>query len=226
MKNYRRYGVYVVPDGALYGAGAAWLGWDAQAGCACAHPDIAGLPDSVDALTAAPRKYGFHGTVKPPFALADGTDSRALAKATAAFCASQLSVTIPALEVRRLGAFVALIPTEPSDALADLAGAAVSALDPFRATATEGELARRRKAGLSTAQEVLLQRWGYPYVMEEFRFHMTLTGRTPHADAVRDALTAHFAPVLPTPFIVNSLALMGEDADGVFHLIHRYALTG
>jgi hypothetical protein len=86
-------------------------------------------------------------------------------------------VTIPSLEVRRLGGFIAVVPTEPSAALADLAAATVAALDPFRAPPSEAELARRRKARLSDRQEALLMKWGYPYVMEEFRFHLTLTGR-------------------------------------------------
>jgi predicted HAD superfamily Cof-like phosphohydrolase len=64
--------------------------------------------------------------------------------------------------------------------------------------------------------------------MEEFRFHMTLTGSLPQAAAeqARAALAAHLAPVLPAPFTVDSLCLMGEDADGLFHLVHRYTLSG
>ena len=30
---------------------------------------------------------------------------------------------------------------------------------------------------LTPRQRGYLERWGYPYVMEDFRFHMTLTGR-------------------------------------------------
>lgn len=226
MRKFKRYGLYVVPNGALFAAGSAWLGWDSEAGVAVAHPEVKGLPEAVDDLTATPRKYGLHGTMKPPFILADGMDFDGLDRAAKAFCEARAPVVIPSLEVRRLGGFVAIIPSEPSAALAELAGAAVAALDTFRAPPSEAELARRRKAGLSEPQEAMLQRWGYPYVMEEFRFHLTLTGRTPNADTVCAALKAHFEPVLPTPFGVESLALMGEDAEGVFHLIHRYALSG
>jgi len=38
------------------------------------------------------------------------------------------------------------------------------------------ELPCRRQAVLSPAQDALLVRWGYPYVMEYFRFHCSLTG--------------------------------------------------
>lgn len=223
MDDFKRYGIYVVPDGAFFARASSWLGWDAAAGRDVPQPDIS---LDVDALTATPRKYGFHGTIKPPFALAHGCSASDVAAALEAFCATQAPVTVPELEVRRLGGFVAIIPAAPSAALADLAGQAVSALDPFRAPASNTELARRRQAGLSPRQEALLQRWGYPYVMEEFRFHMTLTGRTPDADTVRDALAAHFAPVLPQPYTIDTLALMGEAASGRFHLIHRYTLSG
>lgn len=226
MDGFKRYGLYVVPKGALYAAGSAWLGWDSAAGVPLDHPAIAGLPDSIEALTATPRKYGFHGTIKPPFALAEGTDAAGLHDAAQGFCAAHAPIAIPRLELRRIGGFVALVPAEPSPELSDLAGAAVAALDPFRAPPSESEMARRRRAGLTAKQDALLQRWGYPYVMEAFRFHMTLTGKTPHADAVRDALSPYLAPALPEPFVIDSLALMGEDDAGVFHLVHRYPLSG
>lgn len=226
MDGYTRYGIFVVPEGPFFAAGSAWLGWDSLAGTVVPHPTVAGLPDTAEDLTATPRKYGFHGTVKPPFSLAKGVAVAQLDAATRAFCAAQTSVAIPTLEVRRLGGFVAITPSQACTALADLAADTVEALDPFRAPPSEAELARRRKAGLSPRQEALLQRWGYPFVREEFRFHMTLTGRTAHADAATSALAAHFAPFLQKPLIISSLALMGEGKNGAFHLIQRYPLQG
>ena len=228
MDGYTRFGLYVVPQGALYRAGADWLGWDSATGAAVAQPDLQNLPDSPAALTATPRKYGFHGTIKPPFRLAAGTDAARLDAAARTFCAARAPVTIPALDLRRLGGFVAVVPAEPSADLAQLAAATVEALDPFRAPPTEAELARRRKSRLTDRQEALLARWGYPYVMEEFRFHMTLTGNLPHdqAEAACAALRTHFAPHLAAPFRIDSLCLMGEDAEGLFHVVHRYTLSG
>ena len=226
MDDFKRYGIYVVPDGAFFEAASAWLGWNSATGQPVPHPDVPDLPEPVTVLTATPQKYGFHGTIKPPFALADGISAADLHADASRFCATQAPVLIPELNVRRLGGFVAIVPTAPSATLAALAAASVEAFDAFRAPASEAELDSRRKANLSDRQEALLQKWGYPYVMDEFRFHLTLTGRTNHADAVRDALAAHFAPVLPRPFFINSLALMGEDDLGRFHLIHRYTLSG
>jgi putative phosphonate metabolism protein len=225
---YRRFGLYVVPEGAFHDAGAAWLGWDSSAGKEVSQPEVPGLPEPVEVMTRTPRKYGFHGTMKPPFFLAEGTDAHGLHEAAEAFCATRAAVTIPQLEVRRLGGFIAVVPSEPDAALADLAAATVEALDPFRAPPSEAELARRRKARLTDRQEAHLMRWGYPYVMEEFRFHLTLTGRLPPdaADAARAALARHFAGIVPTPWTIGSLCLMGEDAQGRFHLVHRYTLAG
>lgn len=227
MTAYRRYGLYVVPEGAFYRIGASWLGWDSVAGQALAHPALDGLPRPVEEITATPRKYGFHGTVKPPFRLADGLSEAALHDATGALCAALAPVEIPALSLRRLGGFVAVIPVEHSEPLSRLAADVVSGLDAFRAPASEAELAKRRKSGLSERQEYLLARWGYPYVMDEFRFHLTLTGKLgAEAAPMAERLRSHFTPVLPQPFLVNSLCLMGEDESGFFHVLHRYTLSG
>ncbi len=228
MNGFRRYGVYAVPEGDLYAAGAAWLGWNSVSGARLPHPTVADLPQAAEEMTATPRKYGFHGTIKPPFFLAGGTDFAALEAAMADFCATRPPVALPPLIVKRLGGFVAIVPERADPGLAALAAATVEALDPFRAPPSDGELARRRKAGLSDRQEALLLQWGYPYVMEEFRFHLTLTGRLARseAEAAQTALAAHFAPVLDAPVTLDSLCLMGEDDRGRFHLIHRHTLSG
>ena len=228
MDGFKRFGLYMVPEGALYRAGADWLGWDSVAARATQPPDLPGLPDHASTLSATPRKYGLHGTIKPPFRLAPGMTAADLAARAQAFCASQAPVTVPSFVVRRLGGFIAIVPQSPSGPLADLAGACVAALDDFRAPPTEAELARRRKARLSDRQEALLARWGYPYVMEEFRFHITLTGHLPpdQAEAAQTVLSDHFAPHLTAPVDIDSLCLMGEDAAGMFHLLHRYRLSG
>jgi hypothetical protein len=103
----------------------------------------------------------------------------------------------------------------------------VTSLDRHRAPLTEAELARRRAGKpLTQAQEENLMRWGYPHVLDEFRFHITLTGTLPRAAAevVADVMAPHLAPHLPRPCTIDSLCLMGEADDGMFHLIHRYPL--
>ena len=84
MTPYRRYALYVVPEDAFYRVGASWLGWDSVAGRATAHPGIDGLTRPVAEITATPRKYGFHGTMKPPFRLAGDVTEAALRDAASA----------------------------------------------------------------------------------------------------------------------------------------------
>jgi len=226
---YRRYAIYYTPPpGALADFGAAWLGWDIASGMARTHPDIPGLPAPIDQITATPRKYGLHGTIKPPFALPPGTDPEALARATARLCATLTPVTLPGLALTRLGGFLALTPAGDQAPLADLAAQVVRGLDSFRAPPSQAELARRRKPTLSARQQELLTRWGYPYVMEAFRFHITLTGRLPraHAEQTLAALTPQLAPLLPAPFTITDLTLAGEDDAGLFHALQRFPLTG
>lgn len=225
---FARYAVFFTPQpGALADFGAAWLGWDSAGGVERAHPDVPGLPASVADLTARPRKYGFHGTIKPPFRLADGTDAAGLQAAVAAFCATAAPVTLDGLRVARIGGFVALVPDGPAEALAHLAAAAVETLDTFRAPPTVAEIARRNPDRLTDRQRDLLARWGYPYTHDEFRFHMTLTGPLgAQADAVCAALAPIVTPLIPRPFRVDALTLLGADGDDRFHQIARYPLTG
>lgn len=226
MIRFQRYAIYVMPDGALARFGAGWLGWDALAGCGADHPDLPGLPRPLVEITATPRKYGLHGTIKPPFRLADDSSMGALMDDMAKLCDSVSPVTLGGLGVTRLGGFLALVPQGPTDALSAMAAATVTRLDRHRAAPDAAELERRRKARLTPAQEALLMRWGYPYVLEEFRFHITLTGHLPkpEAEAVLQVLSPLLEPLLQEPFTVGSLCLMGEDAAGLFHLIHRYPL--
>ncbi len=221
--SYSRYALYAVPDGDLGDFGAAWLGWDIRSGTATDPLPIAGLHD----VTMTPRKYGFHGTVKPPFRLADGCDLGALQTAVADLAAAVAPVRLDGLQLELLGSFLALVPVGETTALSTLAARFVQDLDRFRAAPSQAELTRRRAAGLTAQQERNLTTWGYPYVLADFRFHLTLTGRL--SPEVRQAWIDHAAshlPAQPLPFAVDSIALAGERQDGRFEMLHRYALTG
>ncbi|MGR3322419.1 MAG: DUF1045 domain-containing protein [Pseudooceanicola sp.] len=227
MSGYRRYAIYyLLPEGPLSDFGARWLGWDVLHGREAQHPDLPGLPMPVEEITATPRKYGFHGTIKPPFRLAGGTSQDELETATAALAAALSPVELEGLALNRLVHFLALTPKGDAAPLAALAGRFVRELDRFRAPADEAELARRRGRGLSARQEAMLTEWGYPYVLDEFRFHMTLTGRLAETEgeAVRAALAPVVSPLLPAPFHVDSMCLAGSDETGRFHLVRRFQL--
>jgi putative phosphonate metabolism protein len=226
---FTRYAVYFTPlQGPLAAFGAAWLGWDSASGQRMAHPQIEGLPMQVAAITATPRKYGLHATIKPPFRLAEGRTAHDLATALSDLTKRLAPVSLDALDLRRIGGFLALVPQGDTPALNALAAEVVRGLDPLRAPPGAADLARRRASGLTPRQNDLLQHWGYPYVMEEFRFHITLSGKmeAQDLDAVESALAPRLAPLLPRPFPIGHLTLSGEDKDGMFHDIHRYTLAG
>lgn len=225
---FKRYAIYYTPEATspLADFASAWLGWDSAAGAVVAHPSVNGL--DVAAVTDTPRKYGFHGTIKPPFRLAQGQTLDVLTAALARLCADARPVTLDGLELARLGRFLALVPTGGTSSLAALAALAVQELDVFRAPPTEAELAKRRAGNLTPAQDAHLVRWGYPYVLDQFRFHLTLTGKLdkPTIALAENTLATCLAQLELSPYRIDSLTLLGEDTDGLFHQIHRYALTG
>lgn len=225
-----RFALYFVPPEADRWAqvAAAWLGWDIVAGRAVAQPDWSGLPRPAEEITRTPRRYGLHATLKPPFRLADGAERAALEEACARLAGSRPPVTLGGLTLGRMGRFAALQPAGEAEALNALAAACVTELDAFRAPPGEEELARRRAARLTERQERNLVHHGYPYVLDDFRFHLTLTGRLPDPDlaGVLDVLDRELAPHLPAPLAIHDIALAGEDEAGRFHLLDRYALAG
>jgi hypothetical protein len=228
MDQMKRYAVYYAPrPGPLAERTAAWLGWDPATGESRAQPDLPGIPFPA-VMTAEARRYGFHGTIRAPFRLGDGVGVDQAAATVAALAGRLAPVTCDGLVLENLLGFLALTPKGCEAALLELGAAVVEGTNALRAPLTEAEIARRRPESLTPRQRDLLDLWGYPFVMEEFRFHLTLTDRLPEGEVagVQGALSDYLADALPRPFVIEDLCLFGEDALGRFHLIHRYALTG
>lgn len=175
-----RYAIYFVPaaDTDLYRFGASVLGYDSYAGRATTLIDGADA-SSWSGIVRDPSVYGFHATLKPPFHLAGGLREADIVTALADFAASHPAVLVGELAVHELGSFIALTPRTPRPQLDRLAQACVREFDRFRLPMSEQERVRRLAPGLSDRQIENLYRWGYPFVFEDFRFHMTLTGSLP-----------------------------------------------
>lgn len=215
-----RYAVYAIPrPGPLADAAAAWLGRSAETDARTQTPHAA--------LTLSPTRYGFHATIVAPMRLREGLRLADLIKAVDAFCAHHRAVTLDGLVLANLDGFLALVPDGPVDALNALAAAAVRSLSPLRAPLTEAEVTRRNPAALTVRQRALLDSYGYPYVLDEFRFHMTLTDRlTPEQDALlRPQAQALVAAHAPRPMPIDSLVICTEGADGAFTHTHRAFLS-
>lgn len=225
-----RYAVYFAPasDSEFGRAGSRWLGRDAASGARLEQPTCPGLtPVRVSQLTAAARRYGFHGTLKPPFRLRDGRTPEELDRAIAALAARQQRFAF-SVRLATLAGFFAWLPADAHDQIAAVAAACVTELDAFRKPPGEAELALR-SIGLVRDQPALLQRWGYPYVLDEFRFHLTLSdavsGRD--AEAMHTTLAEYTDRHARGAIAFDALCLFVEPAPGAdFLLRSRYGFDG
>ncbi|HTM19899.1 MAG TPA: DUF1045 domain-containing protein, partial [Kofleriaceae bacterium] len=226
-----RYAIYYVPPpaSALARLGAQLLGRDVETGAEVPFLPLEGVPpEEQRRRTEQARHYGFHATLKPPFRLDDGTTAAELEAALCSFAAATPPVSLPGLTLKPLGGFLALQPGAPSAALQALAAQCVMAFDRFRAPAQDGELARRRAAGLTPAQDALLRRWGYPYVLREFRFHMTLTDRLAAADRARwrQALAPPVDRLSAGPVTIGLALVRQADRASPLRVVRHVALSG
>jgi putative phosphonate metabolism protein len=228
-----RYALYYAPrtEEGLASAASQWLGITPQGARLRRQPIFSGLSAGrLEEVTAEPRVYGFHGTLKAPIVLAEGFTERDFVDAVGRFAAGLRAVTVPAMQLSEIGSFIALVPDRRCPELQDLADRCVVEFDEFRRPADEAELARRRAGGLSPRQDDLLRRWGYPYVLEEWRFHLTLTGRIADADeraAVKEILNKRFAGFIDRPLQVRDLCVFRQSAPGrPFSVLARFRLGG
>jgi hypothetical protein len=220
-----RYAVYFAPprQHLLWELGCRWLGRAA---------DDSGSADApAHALVTTPWHYGFHATLKAPMRLAPGLDESDWLAAVRNVAARHAPFAMPALRVALLSDFIALRPVDPLDAshpLRRLADDCVVELEPWRAASSAS--ARTMKAPLDARQRANLERLGYPFVLDDWKFHMTLSNSLGEfaADrilALRAAATQHFAPALALPLRCEDLCVFVEPAPGQpFELRHRLPL--
>lgn len=174
-----RYAAYYAPaiGSDWWDFGSHWLGRCAATGEIRAQPGIHGVaPELQSALTAAPRRYGWHATLKAPFTLASRVSAEMLQEGIDSLSRTRDAFELPVLKVVLLDDFLALVPTTACAQLDSFANSCVVGLHTFAASLSPAELARRRAKGLDEEEEALLLRWGYPFVLHKFRFHMSLTG--------------------------------------------------
>ena len=209
----------------LHALGSRWLGRDAETGASLPQPVIPGL--DLPALTTEARRYGLHATLKPPFHPQAGWPE--LHAAAMALAARTRPFALPPLRLDMLDGFLALREAEPCAALHAFADACVEALDPLRRPPSSAELARRQQHGLTVAQTALLQRWGYPYVKAEWRFHVTLSRRLAPQEQplLRDAADALLGEAAAQPRAVRELCLFTQAAPAApFLIAERLPLLG
>jgi putative phosphonate metabolism protein len=230
-----RYAIYFAPprESAWWTFGCAWLGRDPITDVRMTWPALDKLNLSrLSHITSAPRRYGFHATLKPPFRLAPGHCAEDLHQQTAALAASLKPVSLPPLRLAEIDGFVALCFADECDDVRRcnaIAAQCVSRFDHLRAPADALELARRQVAGLSVRQAQLLAAWGYPYVFDDFRFHLTLTGRLSRVERhhVMDVLTPIVATLQGEPLPFDALTVYAQpQPEAPFVVTRRYGFDG
>ena len=226
-----RYAIYAAPPpgSQLAAFTASWLGRDAVQDVDLPQPAVPGLPaERLSVLTAEPRRYGFHATLKAPFHLRSGVTPAELLVRARSLAQRLRPVPLSPLQVRRLGPYVVLLTPDHHTAAADLANACVTELDDLRQPLTPDDLARRQPATLDARELELLHRYGYPHVLERFRFHLTLTDPVNEAQAalVTEAVSAQVARLnAQTPLTLDRLCIFEEPAPGqAFRRVHDLVL--
>lgn len=221
-----RYAIYFVPaaETALYQFGAAVLSYDAYTGRDT--PYIRTVDPNWPDRVREPRVYGFHATLKPPFRLAADVSAVELQAEFGVFARSRSTIAAGRLEVRALGSFVALVLEANCAAIDTLAADCVRHFDRFRAPICQQERARRLNAPLTERQKVHLDRWGYPYVFDDFRFHMSLTGPLPVDDRapVLRRLTEEFASRPAAQRLVVDRMVIARQCGGAFRIVQSALL--
>lgn len=215
-----RYAIYFAPaqGSPWWEFGTRWLGRDECLDVQIAQPALAQIgPAELHATTAQPRRYGFHATLKAPFALSGGHTLADLITRIQALAATLKPVALGPLQAALLGDFVALLPVTVPDELTALAGACVTRLDDLRAPLSAIDLARRRVEHLDAREQMLLNQYGYPYVLERYRLHFTLSGSVAPSMAQR-IMQAAATPVArlnaTAPLVLDRLCLFVEPAPG------------
>jgi hypothetical protein len=205
--------------------GSSWLGWDTISGQPASQPE-AGSAVKIQEITDAPRKYGLHATIKAPFRLANNVTVLELEQQFKILCGSIKPIVFN-LKLSELSGFFALTPTVKNTELRKLHSKVVRELDYFRAQPTKEEIIKRRENQLTSEQDQNLIKWGYPYIFEDFYFHITLTGKIPEdfRNKVKDEIENFFQPVLQQKINLSELALVGEAKDGNFYVIRQMPLA-
>lgn len=225
-----RYAIYFAPPpgSALAAFGASVIGYDVATGGEVEFPtELARAFANWREVVAEPSRYGFHATLKAPFALADGVSESDLFDSVSSLAWRLTPVELGALGIAEIGSFLALVPPV-GGAAQSLAQSVVEELDHLRAPLSDADRARRMQALLSVRQIGYLDRWGYPYVADEFRFHMTLTGQLAavERDRAHPLLDQLYAP-LKRPVSLHSLSIFKQpDRAQRFRLVAQVRLEG
>ncbi len=225
---FHRYAIYFSPrvDEPLAEFGRRWFGFDTETRAPVPQERRWPVPTG---LLRTPARYGFHATLKAPFRLRRGRDERELFEAVQGLAGEWAPQRLGLLTPRELGSFLTLQQSLPNPKVDELAFACVRDLDPFRQPLTEEEQDRIFGKGITRQQKANVFTWGYPYVGDDYVFHMTLTSiLAPHEIAPWKTKVLEWGmEYLSEPVMLRDLCVFAQaSAEEPFQLIERFELRG
>jgi hypothetical protein len=121
---------------------------------------------------------------------------------------------------------VALKPEGALKELRSFEAGVVRGLEKLRAPWIESGREYRGSERLTPRQAYYLHAWGYPYVLDEFDPHLTLTNAIPDAERVARLLEWEFGLRVPSRMLhVDALTLFGQNEPGAeFRILRRFPL--
>jgi hypothetical protein len=225
-----RYAIYYTPQPgtALAAFGRSWFG-RANDGVTLQAFSDAGLSGTGFAkLAVAPGRYtGLHALFRAPFALRDGIDGEDIKSRLVSFAACRKPIETGPLTLSRAGRYLVLRPVEATPSLDWLAAQCVASFEDFAAPPSATERAEHASPSLNDYQRLLLESFGDPYVLSEYRFSITLTGPldTAHLERVAQALWPVLEEICASGVTVDGLSLFGESGGrSPMRLLGRYKL--
>lgn len=232
--NHFRYALYLTPppDSDLWRFGCDVVGRDPVAGAPSEGFSLEGYPpDSWRSMTSDAPRYGFHATLKAPFSLRLDLNPAGLFDRVAEFARKRSPFDAGELRVGVVKAghglsFAALKPEGELKELRSFEASVVRGLDELRAPFVETGREYRGSTRLTPRQAYYLHAWGYPYVLDEFDPHFTLTNAIPDAGRVARLLEWDFGlRVASRALHVDALTLFKQDEPGgEFSILHRFPL--
>ena len=228
LPSFIRYAIYYTPrpGTALAAFGRSWFG-RANDGATLQAFSERGLTGAGFArLPMAPGRYGgLHAAFKAPFALREDIGPDRLRARLVSFADRRKPLQTGPLTLARAGRFLVLRPVNPTPALDWLAAQCVSAFDNFTAPIGESERRERQGQSLSDYQLLLLESFGDPHVLSEYRFSITLAGPLDgaHLERVTQALWPVLDAICTVGVTIDALSLFGDPGGrSAMRLISRH----
>ena len=237
MKKYSRYAIYYAPpkESSLEEFGRYWFGWDPLNAKLINNKhrinylNRFGIKNliNIDKNVLIPKKYGFHGTLIPPFKLNKNYSTNTLFKKTEEIAKKFKKFKFYKFKLKKINNFYAFVQNKKNNNINKLSNRLVRELFKFRSPLTKKEIDRRNPSKLSKLQLNILYKWGYPYIMSEFNFHMTLA-----SEVTGNKLYFELKKIEKNKEIIlneinnfDKIYIFGENQNGMFENLENFSLS-